>query len=94
MSIVEDLHDYLRLSWYAYNCQDKNKITEIIHEELFKKEYKSEQDLKIRVKRRCQAELFETKEVLKSIERDRNQIYWFVRNMKDFSKKKDMIFTI
>ncbi|MBQ2653023.1 MAG: hypothetical protein IJF83_05665 [Methanobrevibacter sp.] len=43
--------------WYDYRCSDKDKVTEIIQEELARiDEHKDEDHLKWAVKRRCQAE--------------------------------------
>lgn len=54
---VEKFHRYLSMVWYGYSCADKDKITQIIEEELaHADDYKDEDHLKLAVKRRCQAE--------------------------------------
>lgn len=54
---VEEFHNYLSMVWYGYGCADKDKVTEIIQEELnHADDYKDEDHLKWAVKRRCQAE--------------------------------------
>lgn len=57
MMTVEEFHTYLSMVWYDYRCSDKDKVTEIIREELARSdEHKDEDHLKWAVKRRCQAE--------------------------------------
>lgn len=52
---VEEMHNYLSMSWYGYGCSDKDKVTEIILEE-FSKEHRDLDHMKWKIKRRCQAE--------------------------------------
>jgi len=57
MMTVEEFHRYLSMVWYGYGCADKDKVTQIIQEELkHADEYKDLDHLKWAVKRRCQAE--------------------------------------
>lgn len=54
---VEEMHKYLSMSWYGYNCCDKDQLTEIIEDELEKPhDGISKEKLKLYIKRRCQAE--------------------------------------
>lgn len=57
MLTVEKIHKYLAGNWYDYRCADKDKITQIINEELNNQDnYRDEDHLMLAVKRRCQAE--------------------------------------
>ncbi|MBR1748247.1 MAG: hypothetical protein IJ743_00460 [Bacilli bacterium] len=57
MITVEEMHQYLSLSWYGYGCCDKQELTEITRDELSKPHPGMSRDkLKLHIKRRCQAE--------------------------------------
>lgn len=57
MMTVEQFHNYLSMVWYGYSCADKDKVTQIIQEELdHVDDYRDERQFKLAVKRRCQAE--------------------------------------
>lgn len=54
---VEEMHQYLRNTWFGYNCCDKEELTRIIENELSKPHNDMNMDkLKLHIKRKCQAE--------------------------------------
>ena len=54
---VEEMHQYLRNTWFGYNCCDKTELTRIIEDELEKPHKEMSRDkLQLYIKRRCQAE--------------------------------------
>lgn len=53
---VEEMHQYLRNTWFGYNCCDKDQLTRIIEDELEQSHGMSRDKLQLYIKRRCQAE--------------------------------------
>ena len=53
---VDEMHQYLRNTWFGYNCCDKHELTMIIQEELSKPHNDMSRDkLKLHIKRKCQS---------------------------------------